>query len=135
MANRLTLWWGGLLALCTLSPGAMAQMVDPTRPPPGILAPTTEAEAVSGPVLQSVLIPRKGKPLAVIGGQEVRLGERYGQSRLIKLTEREAILEGPAGIERLLLTPGVEKTSVATKTVGKDVNRKPALKPAQNEGG
>ena len=67
-------------------------------------------------MLQSVVIPKKGKPVAVIGGKQVRLGELYGESRLIKLTEKEAVLEGAAGIERLMLTPGIEKTNIITKS-------------------
>lgn len=120
------------LALCTLTGGTQAQTLlpDPTRPPAGISAPMPDAGQsgpsgqIAGPLLQSVMIPKKGKPVAVIGGQQVRLGQRVGQSRLIRLTEREAVLEGPAGIERLLLTPGIEKTNVMT--------RSPTGKRAQN---
>ena len=86
--------------------------------------PSGPSGQIAGPLLQSVMIPKKGKPVAVIGGQQVRLGQRVGQSRLIRLTEREAVLEGPAGIERLLLTPGIEKTNVMT--------RSPTGKRAQN---
>ena len=62
------------------------------------------------------MIPKKGKPVAVIGGQQVKLGELYGDSRLTKLTEREAVLNGPAGVEHLMLTPGIEKTNIITKS-------------------
>lgn len=114
-----------------LSPAhAQAMLADPTRPPMGALTP--EAAEVSGPVLQSVLIPKRGKPLAVIGGQQVRLGERYGERRLVRLTEREAVLEGPDGIERLRLTPGVEKTAISSAT---NRSRKiPAPKAAPGDG-
>lgn len=64
------------------------------------------------------------KPLALIGGQEVKLGELYGDSRLIKLTEREAVLEGPSGVEHPMLTPGIEKTNITKKS--------PAAKRAQS---
>ena len=119
MADRLNLIFGGMLLL--LAAGVLAQnapLADPTRPPAELLsaASAADAEGPTGPVLQSVVMPKKGKPLAVIGGQQVRLGESYGDSRLIKLTEREAVLEGPAGIERLPLTPGIEKTMIKTKT-------------------
>ena len=50
--------------------------------------------------------------MAVIGGQQIRLGEKYGESRLVRLSEREAVLEGPDGVERLQLTPGIEKVIV-----------------------
>lgn len=116
------------LALFTPMPGVRAQtaLSDPTRPPLAFTSPTTDAGPLVGPVLQSVKIPKKGKPLAVIGGQQVRLGEFYGDSRLIRLTEREAVLEGPAGTERLMLTPGIEKTNIITKS--------PAAKRAQSGG-
>ena len=108
-----------LLALLLLAaPLARAQAVlqDPTRPPAFVSAPVAEAGEQSGPVLQSVVIPKTGKPVAVIGGRQVRLGERYGDSRLIRVTEREAVLAGPSGIEHLMLTPGVEKTNITRKS-------------------
>jgi hypothetical protein len=75
-----------------------------------------EAATVSGPVLDSVMLPKNGRPLAIISGQQVRLGEYYGESRLIRVTEHEVVFDGPAGIERLSLTPGIEKTPIRTKT-------------------
>lgn len=115
----------GVLGACPLFAGAQGVLNDPTRPPAGVESGAAAVEA-SGPVLQSVLIPKKGKPVAVIGGQQVVLGGLYGESRLTKLSEREAVLEGPAGIERLLLTPGVEKSNIVTK--------KSAASESQNRG-
>lgn len=119
MANRLGFFVGAVLA--SLAAGAWGQVelsLDPTRPPASLSSPVsvTDSEAATGPVLQSVMVPKKGKPLAVISGQQIMLGEHYGDSRLIKLTEREAVLEGPSGVERLMLTPGVEKTDLITKS-------------------
>ena len=115
-----------LLLLGVPMAGVQAQTVvaDPTAPPAGFSASAMESMEVTGPVLQSVKIPKKGKPLALIGGQEVKLGELYGDSRLIKLTEREAGLEGPSGVEHLMLTPGIEKTNITKKS--------PAAKRAQS---
>jgi MSHA biogenesis protein MshK len=62
-----------------------------------------------------VLTPKKGKPTAVIGGQVVPLGGFVGEARLVRLSETEAVLEGPEGIERLYLTPDVEKKMNVTK--------------------
>ena len=121
------------VAASALAQTDMANIADPTRPPAGFLvgeANAEAAEAVTGPVLQSVLIPKKGRAVALIGGQQVYLGEMYGESRLIKLSEREAVLEGPGGVERLMLTPGVEKTNI----VMKKLNRSPAPRRAQSEG-
>ena len=131
MVDRLMRWrdCGMLLVfgLCALPFAAHAQalMADPTRPPAGIENAAQALES-SGPVLQSVMIPKKGTPVAVIGGQTVALGAMYGENRLIRLSEREAVLEGPGGIERLQLTPGVEKTNIVTK--------KSAARDAQNRG-
>ena len=102
-----------LLAMPLVATGVWAQstVADPTRPPGSLADPSLTAEA-TGPVLQSVLMPKKGKPVAVIGGQQVRLGEKYGESRLVRLSEREAVLDGPSGIERLSLTPGIEKINI-----------------------
>lgn len=120
MAGRLNSGkiWLLLAAGCAVTTPALAQSLlpDPTRPPAGFVQEGDLTEPVSsGPVLESVMIPKKGKPLAVISGRPVRLGESYGENRLIRLNEREAVLEGPAGIERLPLTPGIEKTNIVTK--------------------
>ncbi|MBK7355381.1 hypothetical protein [Propionivibrio sp.] len=122
---RRALPWAVLAALIG-NARAQAVLSDPTRPPVGMSTPLVEAGGETGPVLQSAKIPKKGKPVAVIGGQQVKLGEMYGESRLIKLTEHEAVLEGPAGIEHLPLTPGIEKTNIVRKS--------PAVRRAQSGG-
>ena len=116
------------IVLTALMAGVSAQTVltDPTAPPVGFAASSGEPMEGGGSLLQSIKIPKKGKPVAVIGGQEVKLGELYGDSRLIKLTEREAVLEGPSGTEHLMLTPGIEKTNITKKS--------PAAKRAQSGG-
>lgn len=111
------------LCLALLSASAVAEpMADPTQPPAAFAAPAapgtagvTAAAADGGFRLQSVLLPKHGKPLAVIGGKTVRLGEKFGDSRLIRVTEREAVLNGPQGIQRLFLTPEAEKRMVNVK--------------------
>ena len=120
MAHRLMRCCGFLLGLLgCVGAQAQAPLSDPTRPPASIFTGSPEVGGGGGPVLQSVFLPRKGKPFAVIGGQTVKLGEMYGDSRLVKLSEREAVLDGPAGIESLLLTPGIEKTNIIAKTITK----------------
>lgn len=125
-----------LLALAAASAQAQAQtpLADPTRPPAGFSEEAMPGEAAGGRVLQSVLIPRQGRPLAVIDGQQVRLGQRYGDARLVRVSEREAVLEGPQGIERLQLTPGVEKTNIAPDNATKGAKGAPVRRPARNEG-
>lgn len=104
----------GLLAVSAVSAQTLSVSGDPTRPPAHYVQKDEEAATVSGPVLDSVMLPKNGKPLAIISGQQVRLGEYYGENRLIRVTEHEAVFDGPAGIERLSLTPGIEKTPVTT---------------------
>jgi len=83
---------------------------DPTRPPveagvdiPGVVA--------VGPVLQSVMI-RPGRRTALISGQLLAEGERFGDAKLIKISEGEVILIGPEGRQTLKLFPEVEKKFV-----------------------
>ena len=111
-----------------------AAIADPTRPPTGVAEPAADAGAARGRVLQSVLIPSKGRPQAVIDGQQVGLGQHYGDARLVKVSEREVVLEGPQGIERLPLTPGVEKTNISNEHLTRGANKASAPKPARNEG-
>ncbi|WP_153108771.1 hypothetical protein [Propionivibrio limicola] len=109
MAYRLTL----LLLMIAGTAAAEPSPPDPTRPPTAFSSPSAEPSVMDGPVLQSVMVPKKGRPVAVIGGRNVTLGEPFGDSRLVRVTEREAVLEGPSGTERLLLTPGIERKPAA----------------------
>ncbi len=81
---------------------------DPTRPPAEAGLSGDAAAVASGPVLQSVMI-RPGRRAAVISGQLLAEGERFGDSKLIKISEGEVILLGPEGRQTLKLFPGVEK--------------------------
>lgn len=106
------------LLLACFSAVAQAQMADPTRPPAAMLAmggdasPGAEAAAVSR--LQSVLLPQGGRPVAVIGGKTVALGDSIGGAKLVRLNEREAVLQGADGVTHLYLTPDVEKRMIVT---------------------
>ncbi|WP_153131381.1 hypothetical protein [Dechloromonas hortensis] len=105
----LTLLLGALASLPALAEG------DPTRPPAGWLQGGPDAGAVAdegGLRLQSVLWPQRGKPVAIIGGTTVPLGGRLGEARLIRLSEHEAVLQGPEGLTRLYLTPDVKKQMI-----------------------
>ncbi len=92
---------------------------DPTRPPAAWLnaIPGDSAVNVEESLrLQSVLLPLRGKPVAIIGGKTVRLGERYGDDTLIRVRETDVVLRGPEGETRLYLTPDVEKQMIKPKT-------------------
>ncbi len=95
------------------APSLAAEVLpDPTRPPveAGVEIPGAPAVA-AGPVLQSVMI-RPGSRSAVISGQLLAEGERFGEAKLIKISEGEVILLGPEGRQTLKLFPGVEKKFV-----------------------
>lgn len=104
-----------LLAGLLAAPAAFA-LDDPTRPPAAWANPGEAAAPAGdgGPRLKSVLWPQRGQPLAIIDGQTVPLGGRVGEARLVRLSEREAVLSGPEGVTRLYLTPDVEKQMIAT---------------------
>jgi MSHA biogenesis protein MshK len=114
MAYRLSAW---TLALVCLQAGAAQETLnDPTRPP---AAPAEAAgQAAAGPVLQSVLLPRGGRPLAVISGVQVPLGGRYGDATVTRITESAVELAGPEGRQVLRLTPEAAKQPAAGRAAG-----------------
>ena len=93
---------------------ARAQIAnDPTRPPGGYAAGEVEAagDAGGGLVLQSVMISPARKS-AIINGERVMLGAKYGDAVLVKLTENEAVLKSGSETQVLKLYPGVEKREI-----------------------
>jgi MSHA biogenesis protein MshK len=118
---------GGMTAMIALILGVMTAglasaqgLSDPTRPPGG-QSETAEAVGPGGPVLQSVMLSPSRK-VAVISGEMVVLGGRYGSSKLVRLTETEAVLKNGADVTVLRLHPLVEKRAVsgaATKSTVK----------------
>lgn len=113
---RLSLAMGIGFAVLASSALAQAALPDPTRPPVAFVSGVDDTLQASGPRLQSVLLPKSGKPVAVISGQRVTLGGMLGSRHLVALSENEAVLKGPEGVERLYLTPDVEKTNLIAKT-------------------
>ena len=108
-----------LIVSCTIMTATAQVLTDPTRPP-GALAQTAEAAgAVGGPVLQSVMLSPERK-VAVISGEMVVLGGRYGASRLVRLTESEAVLKNGAETTVLRMYPLVEKNIAGTKKTSGD---------------
>jgi MSHA biogenesis protein MshK len=109
-----------------------SELPDPTRPPAALINPSASGGGVvedvaSGPTLQSVILRKGQKPAAIISGERVELGGKYGDARLTKVSESRVVLSGASGSETLLLTPSVEKTMVvdAKKTTkGKTAHSK-----------
>lgn len=110
MAGRLI--WLAVLALTPLG-GVLAEpLPDPTRPPDGLVRGSGDAApAVTGPVLQSVMISG-ARRAAMIDGTLVELGGRYGEWRLVAVMETRVTLRGPGGTQELKLFPAVEKRLV-----------------------
>ena len=118
---------------------AQVSLPDPTRPPTGFVdelpaiggvAPVTDnatarsavAQAdLPGSGLQSVLIPRHGKPVAIIDGKYVPLGERHGEWELVAVAESEVVLAKGKERKVLRLTPAAEK-KLARAGSGADLN-------------
>lgn len=121
-----------MIALTGLTAGIVhaENLADPTRPPAFVGADGTTYDGTASR-LSSVVLPRKGKAAAVIDGQLVMLGAMVGEARLTRVSETRVVLEGPGGIERLYLTPDVEKRVKATKgdKVTKDLPRQQKDKP------
>jgi MSHA biogenesis protein MshK len=99
----------------TLSSHAHASaqiMTDPTRPPRSAAAAQAGAEAAgeapSAPVLQSVMITPTRRS-AIIGGERVELGGRYGEAQVVKITESEVVLRSGGRTEVLKMYPDVDK--------------------------
>ncbi len=92
--------------------GAAAQALsDPMRPPafsPSDREALPEAGTPGKPRLQSVLISA-GRSVAVINGQTIPLGGRYGDATLVAVTETSAVLKRGGARETLKLFPDTEK--------------------------
>lgn len=92
---------------------------DPTQPPSVFMeaiSSSASSEGGGSVRLQSVIIRPGKKSLALIDGATYQLGEKLGEMRVIKITERSVILRGPQGKEELFLTPDVEVTPVKRKS-------------------
>lgn len=99
----------GVMLLFAGTPFAQG-LTDPTRPPPAweIGREQDSRQADSGPVLQSVLISPTRK-VAIINGETLRQGEKFGASRVVKITESEVVLQSGHETKVLKLFPKIEK--------------------------
>jgi MSHA biogenesis protein MshK len=91
-------------------PARAENLPDPTRPPSELeAAAASGATASAGPLLQSVLISPRHKA-AIISGETVTLGGKYGSARVVKISENGVVLNEGGSLQTLKLFPGVEKT-------------------------
>ena len=89
-----------------------AALPDPTLPPPAVLQALAKSDGDGGAqvsLLQSVILRKGGKPAAIIGGELVELGGRYGDAKLVAVSEDSVVLTGPEGRQVLRLLPMVNK--------------------------
>jgi MSHA biogenesis protein MshK len=107
--------WSMALVLAPLA-FAADSLPDPTRPPDASNAPGSEYETgqVTGPMLQSVLVgPQRAE--AIINGQLVKIGDKFGDARVVKIDESEVVLRNGKDVQKLKLFPGIEKRSFANR--------------------
>ena len=105
MADRLMRAISTLL-MALLSVAATAEeLADPTRPPASLTAPVA-APASGVPEirparLQSIIIS-KTRRTAIIDGESVELGGKYGDAKLIEVNEGSIVLRGAQGLQVLI---------------------------------
>ena len=102
------LWLAGAALLMAAPAGAQA-WPDPTRPPAAVIAPAAGAMAaapvVHEPRLQSILLSTRegGRQVAVIDGVTLRLGEKFGDAVLIRMTPTTVVLRRGKQLQTLKL--------------------------------
>lgn len=119
-ANNLISAFGFVLAM--LSAPAMAaveNLPDPTRPPASIDG--TVSAAPSGPALQSVLVS-SGRTIAIISGKTVKVGDKFGDADVVKISESEVVLRSGKRVQTLKLFPGLEKRLTPSRAAVKPEN-------------
>lgn len=89
---------------------AAENLADPTRPPDVYSGVREEVDAAPPPIpeLQSILLSAS-RQVAVISGQAVPLGGKFGDAQLVKLTPSEAVLRTGETFLVLKLFPEVDK--------------------------
>jgi MSHA biogenesis protein MshK len=110
-----------LLLMCCTGNLQARELPDPTRPATAALGNGAGAGTAAAPEqLQSVLIGRSGRRVAIISGQMLRVGDKLGGAILIGISENSVLLKNgrkqhvltlfPAPLERSLsAVPGAEQ--------------------------
>lgn len=100
-------------------------LVDPTQPPLPLRQGTegTAPGTPSEPLLQSILLSPSRK-VAIISGQQVRVGEKFGEFDLVKISETEVVLKRGSDLRTLKLFPNVEKQRATTHNRAKPINQR-----------
>ena len=108
------------IAVGGLTSVALAQVPDPTRPPTAAglaTGATPEGGIVAGNenAVQAVFVRPGGKSTAIVNGQTIRIGDPWGDKRVIRISEKEIVLRGDGGRESIPIYPGIEKSMVPVK--------------------
>ena len=74
----------------------------------------TTAPIESG--VQTVILRPGGKSAAVINGQYVVVGDKFGDKRVQRISETEIVLKGESGREVIKVMPSIEKTRAGGTT-------------------
>lgn len=92
-----------------------AQLADPTRPPDVATARTapgaTPARGADG-ALQATIVRSGGKSGALIDGQYVKVGDKFGERRVLSISDSEIVLKGESGRDIVKLIPSIDKQTV-----------------------
>lgn len=108
MADRLTR--GFCMMVMAVSSAYAEDLIDPTRPPVSITVPVAAGSAAPKAAgLQSIIIS-KNRRAAIIDGETVELGGRYGDVKLLEINESSVVLSGAQGRQVLTLFPDVKIT-------------------------
>lgn len=107
-------------------------LIDPTRPPGAAMSGEDGGEIEpAGPVLQSVMLS-SGRKMAVISGQTVRVGEKFGDATLVRVSDQEAVLRaGDGTLQVLKMYPAVEKT-VRKPVKARGAENRKDMRPPRN---
>ncbi len=105
-----TMLIGAIVAL-PISPVSAEELPDPTRPPLLSSSDAAQIEPEKSAGLQSVIISKK-RSAAIIDGQTIELGEKYGDVRLIEVSDTRVILQGAHERRVMTLFPGVSMTNI-----------------------
>ncbi len=126
--GKLLLQSGFLMGVFLGTPASFADTLgDPTRPPASVefLQESRGSVATSVPILQSIIMSQ-GRRMAIINGQSVRLGEKFGAARLEKINESEVVLRVGGNLETLKLYPNIEKRLTVNRANIKPDSREPS---------
>ena len=118
------------LAAWPLSGGAQI-LNDPTRPPAAALSAAPESDGRSGTSSLHIVMISPAERVAIIGGKRVKEGDKYGDARVVRITDSQVELISASGNETLRLYPNVEMKSAETPAAvaAPKTARKPNAKP------